>query len=584
MIFEIFKKENFSKFFGYMSKKKEFRYEEKGPLNRVLTILDLTFLGIGSMLGMGVYIMVGDLSNTVGPAMLLSFVVAGFACILSAMCYAEFAGRTPGTGSAYAYCYITVGEFTAFILGWNLCLEFVIGSACLGRGMSGYIDSIFDGQISSSLNSTMPMNFTNLAEYPDFLSFALIMLFTVVVISGVKESTTINNIFVVINIITISVLVVIGFMSADIANWRLKPTPQGGKGGFMPFGFSGLMKGASKCFYAYTGFDTVATTGGEAKNPQRTIPISLLTSILCAIVVYTAISATFSLMYPYNDPLLSSNAPYPYILQKLGWHNVQWIVVTGAVAAVTGCLLSSVFGMARIVYSIAEDGLIFSWLAKINPRTKTPIRATIVSGILTGLISLIFNTSQLLDMTALGTLMAYTMVGVCILILRYEDGIMEDTQRDKSLLQKMFNVPKTNEPDTTSSNVVKISTYLAVVLSFLLGSVFAFLEESLVEEESSSIILAIIFSLLLVLIIVVITRQPQSKMKLVFKVAPVPLLPIVCIFINVYLMLKLPPATWLRFVVWLLMGLLVYFAYGIWNSKERIPQEERDKNRNVLTY
>ncbi|XP_073969736.1 high affinity cationic amino acid transporter 1-like isoform X2 [Rhodnius prolixus] len=562
-----------------MSRKKEFFYEEETELKRVLNVFDLTFLGIGSMLGMGVYIMVGDLANKVGPAMVVSFIMAGIASTLSAMCYAEFAGRTPGTGSAYAYCYITIGEFIAFILGWNLCLEFVIGTACLARGMSGYVDSLFSGAIGHYLNSTMHMKYEYLSHYPDFFSFALMIIFTAIISSGVKESTTFNNIFVTINSITIVVLVVVGIIHVNPKNWSLPPSPGGGVGGFMPYGFSSVMEGAATCFYAYTGFDTVATTGAEAKNPKKTIPLALVLSISCAVIVYTCISTTFTLMWPYTDPHLINNPPYPYVLDKLELSVVKWFVIVGATAAVTGCLLASLFGMARIFYSIAYDGLIFKYLSKVNSCTRTPVRSTAISGLLTGLISILFSTEQLIEMTSLGTLMAYTMVAVCVLILRYEDKEMQSSSqyfeqyKDYGFSNKLLNVPKVSlKPNQLTSSIVKWCTLIVAFMCVCLGAIFAFGSNYLLNSEPFVIFAAVLLAILIIFFTIIIGRQPQSKVKLSFKVYPVPLLPVICIFINVYLMLKLNHLTWIRFFIWLVLGLLMYFCYGIWNSEEGKPR------------
>ncbi|KAE8574076.1 high affinity cationic amino acid transporter 1 [Halyomorpha halys] len=575
-----------------LTRKKEFVYVEDSGLRRILRFHDLVFLGLGSMLGMGVYIMAGELATKVGPAMILSFLFAGVACTLAALCYAEFAGRTPGTGSAYAYCYITVGEFVAFILGWNLCLEFVIGTACLARGMSAYIDSMFSGSIASWERKHFGMDIQFISTYPDFLSFIIMVVFSAIVSIGVKESTMINNTFVVINMVTIIMLVIIGIVHVNFSNWTLDGTesPHAGKGGFMPFGFSSVMEGAATCFYAYTGFDTVATTGGEAKNPQKTIPFALIVSISLAVLVYGSISATFTLMWPYFDQNLKKGSPYPYVLENLGLTNMKWAVTIGALAAVTGCTLSSVFGMARIVYSIAEDGLLFRPMSVINRFTKTPVNATIATGLLTGFLSVIFSTEQLIDMTSLGTLMAYTMVAICVLLLRYEDKGMETVyllkmkQEYNSSLRKIFNTPITyNEPNELTSMTVKCATYTVVLVSALLGSIFAFGIDKLMASEPVILLCTIALAIMMVIALAVIARQPKSKAELKFKVKPVPYLPALSMFINIYLMLKLNVMTWIRFGVWLILGLLVYFIYGMQHSKERknhegIPQREAKKS------
>ncbi|CAH1396831.1 unnamed protein product [Nezara viridula] len=548
-----------------LTRKKEFVYVEDSGLKRILRFHDLVFLGLGSMLGMGVYIMAGDLATKVGPAMILSFLFAGVACTLAALCYAEFASRTPGTGSAYAYCYITVGEFVAFILGWNLCLEFVIGTACLVRGMSAYIDSMFGGSISNWEKKHFGMHIKFLSEYLDFLSFIIIIIFSGIVSIGVRESTMITTIFVIINMITIITLIIIGLIYANINNWSLSGSlsTQAGKGGFMPFGFSSVMEGAATCFYAYTGFDTIATTGGEAKNPQKTVPLALIASISLAILVYGSISATLTLMWPYFDENLSKGSPYPYVLGKWGLGSMRLVITFGALAAVSGCILSSVFGMARIVYSIAEDGLLFRPLSVINRITKTPVNATIASGLLTGFWSVFFNTEQLIDMTSIGTLMAYTMVAICVLLLRYEDEDMETAaslkkkQEYNFSLKKIFNKPISNkEPNELTSTIVKYATYVVILVSTLFGLIFAFEINKLMALEPIIITSAAILTIVMIISLSVIARQPVSKAELKFKVKPIPYLPALSLFINIYLMLKLNLKTWIRFGIWLIFGKL----------------------------
>ncbi|XP_014284634.1 high affinity cationic amino acid transporter 1 isoform X1 [Halyomorpha halys] len=573
---------NQSGFIKSLTRKKEFVYSEDSGLNRILGLHDLVFLGLSSMLGMGVYILAGELATKIGPAMMLSFIFAGAASTLAALCYAEFASRTPGTGSAYAYCYITIGEFVAFILGWNLCLEFVIGTACLVRGMSAYLDSQFGGSISNWEKKHFGMHFKFLSEYLDILSFIIIVIFSGIVSIGVRESTIINNTFAIINMVTIITLIIIGLVYAKIENWSLSGSlnPHAGQGGFMPFGFSSVMEGAATCFYAYTGFDTIATTGGEAKNPQTTVPLALVLSISLAIVVYGSISATLTLMWPYFDQNLNKGSPYPYIFEKLELKSIKLVVTTGALAAVTGCsyfsTLSSVFGMARIVYSIAQDGLLFQPLSVINRITKTPVYATIVSGLFTGFWSVLFNTEQLIDMTSIGTLMAYTMVAICVLLLRYEDESMETTSSLKkkqdynSSLRRIFNTPTIyKEPNELTSTTVRYATYIVIMVSVMLGLIFAFGINKLMASEPVICICTVALGIIMIIALAVITRQPESKAELKFKVKPIPYLPALSLFINIYLMLKLNLRTWIRFGAWLILGLLIYFAYGIGHSKER---------------
>ncbi|KAF4519069.1 hypothetical protein B566_EDAN001659, partial [Ephemera danica] len=343
------------------------------------------------------------------------------------MCYAEFAARVPKAGSAYVYSYVSVGEFVAFIIGWNLILEYVIGTASVARGLSSYIDALSNYTMRDAMQRSMPINVDFLSKYPDFLSFGMIMLLTALLSIGVKESTLMNNIFTGLNLITVSIVLVAGSMKADITNWQILPETipeeykdKAGTGGFMPFGVAGVMAGAAKCFYGFVGFDCVATTGEEAKNPQRNIPIAIVLSLVIIFIAYFGISTVLTMMWPYY--LQDADAPFPYVFEQVGWPVVKWIVTVGAVFALCTSLLGAMFPLPRVLYAMAKDGLIFRFLSTIHPRAQTPLIATIVSGLFAGIMAVIFDLQQLIDMMSIGTLLAYTIVAICVLVLRYQDS------------------------------------------------------------------------------------------------------------------------------------------------------------------
>ncbi|KAG8292072.1 hypothetical protein J6590_047974 [Homalodisca vitripennis] len=286
-------------------------YDTKIRLKRVLGLMDLTFLGIGSTLGLGAYVLAGAVAKTeAGPAVVLSFMVAATASAFAAMCYAEFAARVPQAGSAYVYSYVTVGELAAFIIGWDLVLEYVIGAASLARGLSNYIDSLLGKAMSKYLLEHLPLHVSFLSPYPDFLTFFLIVTVAGLIAWGVKESTLLNNIFTTVNLLTLTTVIVAGSFYIDKNNWSLekdeipekddfgKPV-RGGEGGFMPFGVSGVMAGAATCFYGYVGFDGIATTGEEAKNPRRNIPLAILMSLIVITIAYIGGACILTLMLPY---------------------------------------------------------------------------------------------------------------------------------------------------------------------------------------------------------------------------------------------------------------------------------------------
>ncbi|XP_050412617.1 cationic amino acid transporter 2 isoform X3 [Patella vulgata] len=235
-------------------------------LARVLGAFDLTALGVGSTLGAGIYVVAGQVARqTAGPSVFVSFLVAALASVLAGLCYAEFAARVPKAGSAYVYSYVTVGELMAFIIGWNMILEYAIGTASVARAWSSYFDSLVDNKIQNFFKDNMPMDLTGLSTYPDFFSFGITLLLTALLAFGVRESAKFNNVFTAVNLLVVLYVVICGLFKVDSKNWNLDPADMppgvdGGNGGFLPFGFSGMMSGAATCFYAFVGFDCVATT------------------------------------------------------------------------------------------------------------------------------------------------------------------------------------------------------------------------------------------------------------------------------------------------------------------------------------
>lgn len=365
-------------------------------LKRCLTTVDLTALGIGATLGAGAYVLAGQEAGAMsGPAVMISFLIAAVASLMAGLCYAEFGARVPKAGSAYVYSYVTVGELIAFFIGWNLLLEYVIGTASVASAWSGYLDSLLNGTISRGLTASVPMHTPGLGPYPDFVAFGVTMLLTCVVAFGVGESAMINNILTVVNLLVILFVIVCGLFKANFHNWNLSqhevealkghgvPLAQNvGKGGYFPFGIRGMLTSASSCFYGFVGFDAVATTAEEAKNPQRSIPLAITISLAFIFCAYFGISAVITLMTPY--PLLNVPAPLPESFDKLGWHFAKYVISVGALCALTTSLFGGMFPMPRIIYAMGCDGLIFKFLANVYSRTKTPLIATFITGLFTG--------------------------------------------------------------------------------------------------------------------------------------------------------------------------------------------------------
>lgn len=570
---------------------------EETKLNRVLNTLDLTALGIGSTLGAGIYVLAGDvIKNVAGPSVVISFLVAGLASVLAGLCYAEFGARVPKTGSAYVYTYVTIGEFMAFIIGWNLILEYIIGTSSVARAFSTYFDSLVDNKIQKTFRHYMPMNIDGLSPYPDFFAFAITILITGLLTIGVKESSRMNNIFTSVNLLVIVFVFICGSLKVDFSNWHIKPenvpncsefanhshtnTSGGyncGTGGFAPFGFVGMIAGAAKCFYAFVGFDCIATTGEEVKNPQRAIPLSIILALLVCCVAYCGVSAILSLMLPYY--ILDQNAPMPQAFAYVHWNWARYIVAIGAICSLSTSLLGAMFPLPRVLYAIASDGLIFRFLSRIHPRLMTPVIGTILSGFFAAFMAMIFDLDELVNMMSIGTLLAYSLVAISVLILRYEDGSSKDGQNvqqplmsssdmvydEQTLMQQLFNSNKIL-PTKQTSKMVKILVGLSSVNIVILCLILVIGHSNL--DKVFILVPVGFFTLSLFLLAFMVSRQPQNIKTITFQMPLVPLLPICSVFINFYLMMVLSKATWIRFAVWMFIGFVIYFFYGIKNSSE----------------
>lgn len=407
-------------FLKTLSRKKQFGNEDtySTPLRRYLSTLDLTFLGIGSMFGAGLYVLTGTVAKEyAGPAVFVSYFIAGLASLFASLCYAEFSCRIPRTGSAYLFTYVTIGELWAFLIGWNMILEYTASAASVGRSFSGYIDELSNGAYSNFtityVMGNKPWDVPFIAPYPDILGAGYCLFVMIFVLLGVGTSSILNNIFLLINIVAVGIIIGLGAKYADINNWEED-------GGFAPYGFQGIITGAATCFYSFVGFDVIAISSEETLNPRKSIPIAMVSSIVIITVVYMIPSAILTLMMPYQEIHAASAFSQAFAYNGVLW--AKWAVGVGAICATFTCILTSLFCLPRSLYAMASDGLLFECFATVNSRTQVPVTAGIIFGFFVALLDIFFTLVDLVAFLSIGVLCAYGIVAASIVILRYRPG------------------------------------------------------------------------------------------------------------------------------------------------------------------
>ncbi|KAH8239560.1 hypothetical protein KR032_005539, partial [Drosophila birchii] len=580
--------------FRVLTRKKPLEDSNESKLAKVLSAFDLTALGIGSTLGVGVYVLAGEVSKQyAGPAVVVSFLIAAIASIFAGLCYAEFGARVPKAGSAYIYSYVTIGEFIAFLIGWNLILEYAIGSASVVKGLSTYLDQLCGNPMSSFLGTHMPINIDGMGAYPDLFAFVVTILFSLAIAVGAKESTRVNNVFTMLNLGVVLFVIIAGLFKVNRSNWSIPKSevPEGyGDGGFMPYGVSGIIKGAAVCFYGFIGFDCIATAGEEAKNPKKSIPFAVIVSLAMIFLAYFGVSTVLTMMLPYFEQ--DEKAPLPHVFRINGWHVAEYVVSIGAMFGLCSSMMGAMFPLPRIVFAMSNDGLLFKFLGDISDKYKTPFKGTMITGLLTGILAAVFNLSQLVNMMSIGTLLAYSMVASCVLMLRYEvddrresrivgNGRVQDQDQPCALWRRIFNLNGQTVPTKQTSRIVTYSVTLFSLWCMVFSQILTKFEEDLANVTSFDGIKLVLGTIPLVILLLIISRQPTSGVKLSFKVPLVPWLPGISILINIYLMIKLDILTWVRFSIWIAIGLAIFLSYGIRHSRLR-QREQRNNSMAIM--
>jgi len=380
-----------------------------GGLKRALTTFNLTLLGIGAIIGAGIFVLTGVGASYAGPGLVLSFVLAGFACAMAALCYSEFAAMIPIAGSAYSYSYATMGELVGWIIGWDLVLEYAVASAAVAAGWSHYLTVILSGigiRLPAALihsPGTAPGAIVNLP------ALLIVLVVTAILYVGVQESARINAVIVGIKLLAVLLVILTGMFFVRPANW----SP------FLPFGWGGVVRGAAYIFFAYIGFDAVSTAAEEVIEPQRALPIGILASLGICTVLYIAVAAVLTGMVPMKQ--IDINAPLASAFLARGLNFAAGIISAGAVAGLTSVLLVLLLGQSRIFYAISRDGLLPEAFSRVHPRFQTPSIPTVLTGIVVGLTAGLVPIKEIAELTNIGTLFAFVLVCLGVWILRRID-------------------------------------------------------------------------------------------------------------------------------------------------------------------
>ncbi|WP_306823206.1 amino acid permease [Janthinobacterium sp. UMAB-60] len=383
--------------------------KKPGGLAKVLGPFDLVLMGIGAIVGTGIFVLTGTGALTAGPALSLSFVVAAVACCFAALCYAEFASTVPVAGSIYTYSYATLGELAAWMIGWDLLLEYGLAAAAVSVGWSGYFQSLLAGfgiTLPAAL-SAAPGALPGVTTFINLPALVIMLLLTAMLGWGVRESARLNNIMVAIKVGVVLLFIIFGARHVQPANWQP----------YMPFGYHGMLSAAALVFFAFIGFDAVTSAAEEVKKPSRDLPIGIIGSLAVCAVLYVVVSAIMTGIVPYQK-FLGVDHPVSLALQYAGENWIAGFVDLGAILGMSTVILVMAFGQTRIIFAMSRDGLLPKRLSTVHPRFHTPFFATWLVGIVFGLIAATIPLNILAELINIGTLAAFTMVSIAVVVLR----------------------------------------------------------------------------------------------------------------------------------------------------------------------
>ena len=551
-----------------------------GGMRRNLRVIDLTALGVAAIVGAGIFSTIGNAAASGGPAVSLLFVFTAIACGLSAMCYAEFAASIPISGSAYTYAYVSFGELIAWIIGWDLIMEYAIGNIAVAISWSGYFTGLMDGlgmhipaylstdfltasrgyhaaieamnagtplaKLSPGLNdaysawTTAPQigNFHLVADIP---ALFIVFVITWICYIGIRESRITNNFFVFLKLIILLMVIGIGAFYVKPENW----SP------FAPNGIGGVLKGVSGVFFAYIGFDAISTTAEECKNPRRDLPLSMFYALLITTILYVLISLVLTGMVPYSE--LGVSDPMAFVFTKLHLTMLSGVIAAGAVIAMASVLLVFQLGQPRIWMSMSRDGLLPPIFARLHPKYRTPAFSTVLTGLVVAIPALFLNLVEVTDLTSIGTLFAFILVSGGIIVMNPTGKQKHDG--------KGFRVPYAD-----SRRYLLPIWAVVLILVWNSGIESSVLGNDLSKGSGLFEILRNHFPFLIFCIVsLVISFQAVNKRW--------SLIPVLGLLTNLYLMSELGVTNWFRFGIWLVIGLLLYFTYG--SKHSRIKEHDK---------